>query len=69
MRNQNFNIIHDAINLIRPEIAMEIYKRACICRFFELYLQDLMKKRDFKMPIYLSLGHEFSAASVLVRVS
>ena len=41
-----------------------VFKRASLCRNFEQYVFDSIKAGLFKIPIYLSAGQEYIAASI-----
>ena len=42
----------------------EIYNLALKSRVFQLQINELIKKKQFKLPIHLALGHEFVSAIV-----
>jgi TPP-dependent pyruvate/acetoin dehydrogenase alpha subunit len=51
---------------IDSETSLEMFRRASLCRNFELYLRELMEKRDMGMPIYLSHGQEYMASALSI---
>ena len=42
----------------------EIYNLALKSRIFQLEINELIKKKQFKIPIHLALGHEFVSSLV-----
>jgi TPP-dependent pyruvate/acetoin dehydrogenase alpha subunit len=42
----------------------EIYNLALKSRIFQLHINELMKKKKFKLPIHLAFGHEFVSSIV-----
>lgn len=46
------------------EYRINVFKRAALCRNFEQYVFDGIKKGLFKFPIYLSAGQEYISASI-----
>ena len=42
----------------------EIYNLALKSRIFQLHINELMKKKIFKLPIHLAFGHEFVSSIV-----
>ena len=43
---------------------LNVFKRAALCRNFEQYVFDGIKKGMFKFPIYLSAGQEYISSSI-----
>ena len=43
---------------------LEVFKRASLCRNFEQYVFDGIRKKIFKFPIYLSAGQEYISATI-----
>ena len=41
-----------------------VFKRASLCRNFELFVFEGIQKKMFKFPIYLSAGQEYISASI-----
>lgn len=50
--------------LFTKERSLELFRRICLCRYFELNLKKVYDKSDKKFPIYLSLGQESVAAAL-----
>ena len=46
------------------DFRLEVFKRASLCRNFEQYVFDGIKKGLFKFPIYLSAGQEYISATI-----
>jgi len=64
VRTSDYNIIDGIINSFDKNTILELFRRANLCRTFEICLRQLMQKREFHIPIYLSVGQEFVAAAV-----
>ena len=45
-------------------VRINVFKRASLCRNFELYVLNGIRKGVFKFPIYLSGGQEYISASI-----
>ena len=43
---------------------INVFKRAALCRNFELFVFNGIQKKMFKFPIYLSAGQEYISASI-----
>lgn len=43
---------------------INVFKRAALCRNFELFVFEGIQKKMFKFPIYLSAGQEYISASI-----
>jgi len=54
----------DCCNDFSEDETLEMFRRASLCRNFELYLRDLMESCNMGMPIYLSLGQEYLASAL-----
>lgn len=46
------------------EFALNVFKRASVCRNFEQYVFDGIRSKIFKFPIYLSAGQEYISATI-----
>lgn len=46
------------------DFKLEVFKRASLCRNFEQYVFDGIKRKIFKFPIYLSAGQEYISATI-----
>lgn len=51
-----------------PATSLEIWRRACVSRFFDVELARVYDTGVIKMPIYLSLGQEFIPAAVSTAI-
>ena len=45
---------------------LEVFKKASLCRNFELYTSKFIKTGDIYIPTYVSTGQEFIAASLSI---
>ncbi len=65
MRSKNLGIIPGLSKLFLKEISLELFRRICNCRNFELNVKKAYDKGLMpKIPIYLSLGQEAAAAAL-----
>tara|TARA_B100001059_G_C17824747_1_gene580661 strand:- start:2218 stop:3048 length:831 start_codon:yes stop_codon:yes gene_type:complete len=48
---------------------LEIFKKASLCRNFELELFNKVQEKIIKFPVYLSAGQEFIASSIAVKMN
>ena len=46
------------------ELRLNVFKRAALCRNFEQYVFDGIRRKLFKFPIYLSAGQEYISATI-----
>ena len=63
------NIITEQPGLSRvfcKEISLELFKKICLCRSFELKVKAAYDKKLIPPPIYLSLGQESIAAALSI---
>lgn len=52
-----------------PEISLEIFRRICLIRYFELKVAQVYKEGLIHSPVYLSVGQESIAAAISVAIS
>ena len=45
---------------------LEVFKKASLCRNFELYTSKFIKTGDIYIPTYVSTGQKFIAASLSI---
>ncbi|MBI2056333.1 MAG: hypothetical protein HYT37_03045 [Candidatus Sungbacteria bacterium] len=64
MRSQNTGAIENVIRELSEQDILEIFKRICMIRYFELNVKKAFDKGLIKMPIYLSVGQESVAAAL-----
>lgn len=50
--------------LFPKSVSLELFRRICLCRYFELNYKKYYDQSDKKIPIYLSLGQESVAAAL-----
>ena len=48
---------------------LEIFKKASLCRNFELELFNKVQEKIIKFPVYLSAGQEFIASTIAVKMN
>ena len=44
---------------------LNVFKKASLCRNFELKVFEQVKKKNIKIPVYLSAGQEFISSTYL----
>lgn len=67
MRSKDYGLILAISSSFNRKISLELFRRICLCRFFELKLKEIYDRGSLiKMPIYLSLGQESIAAALSV---
>lgn len=66
MRSQDTGVIANVIQELNEREIVEIFKRICEIRYFELNVKKAFDSGLIKMPIYLSVGQEVVAAALSV---
>ena len=51
------------------DFRLEIFKKASLCRNFELELFNKVQEKIIKFPVYLSAGQEFIASTIAVKMN
>lgn len=51
------------------DLRLEIFKKASLCRNFELELFNKVQEKIIKFPVYLSAGQEFIASTIAVKMN
>ncbi|MEK7121325.1 MAG: thiamine pyrophosphate-dependent enzyme [Patescibacteria group bacterium] len=64
MRFAEYDIHQNFSKLFSTSVSLELFRRICLCRYFELNLKKAYDQSDKKIPIYLSLGQESVAAAL-----
>lgn len=64
MRSANYGNMENLAERFTRETSLELFRRICLCRYFELNLKKVYDSGDKKLPIYLSLGQESVAAAL-----
>ncbi|MDO8514688.1 MAG: thiamine pyrophosphate-dependent enzyme [bacterium] len=65
-RTKNLGHIQGLSRKFSKKISLEVFKRMCISRNFELKVKKAYEEKSVKVPIYLSLGQESVSAAVSV---
>lgn len=68
MRTSEFGIISNISKSFSTDISLEIFKRMCLIRYFELGIIDAVNKGFLKYPVYLSSGQESIAVALSIVV-
>ena len=64
MRSKDFGRIKNLSKKFDKKISLEVFKKMCFIRQFELGAKDAFDQGLVKMPIYLSVGQESIAAAL-----
>ena len=51
------------------DLRLQIFKKASLCRNFELELFNKVQEKIIKFPVYLSAGQEFIASTIAVKMN
>jgi pyruvate dehydrogenase E1 component alpha subunit len=69
MRSADFNIRTDSAKRTAKETSLEIYRKFCRSRFFDLEVVKAVQERRITYHVYLSLGQEAASAALAPLVS
>lgn len=50
--------------MVDPKLLTDIYTKAALCRAFEKSVYEKVKENTIKIPVYLSAGQEYAAATL-----
>ncbi|QQG45446.1 MAG: hypothetical protein HYW89_00715 [Candidatus Sungiibacteriota bacterium] len=64
MRSQDFGQISRLSESFSEDENLEVFRRICFIRYFELKVKEASDKKLIKAPIYLSVGQESVAAAL-----
>ncbi|MBI5418810.1 MAG: hypothetical protein HZA60_01855 [Deltaproteobacteria bacterium] len=64
MRSASLGVIPDIALSFTTEHSLEMFRRMCVSRYFDLGLVESVKDRRVTYPVYLSLGQESVAAAI-----
>ena len=64
----DFQTKKDLSGKVIPEISLEIFRRICLIRYFELKVAQVYKEGLIHSPIYLSVGQESIAAAISAAI-
>lgn len=64
VRESSYGTIPGVINTLDGDISLEIFRRMCICRYFDLGLIEAINNGFINYQVYLSLGQESIAAAL-----
>ncbi len=68
MRNQNYNVPSGISSQFSVNLSLEIFKKMCLVRYFELGLIDAIKEKQVNYQAYLSTGQEAIAAALATEI-
>lgn len=68
-RSAEIGNISSLANEFSPQISLEIFRRICFVRYFELKAAQVYKDGLIHSPIYLSVGQESIAAAISMVIS
>jgi TPP-dependent pyruvate/acetoin dehydrogenase alpha subunit len=66
LRSKNLGQIEGLSSKFSKEISLELFKKMCVCRQFELNVKKAYDEKFIKAPVYLSFGQESIAAALSV---
>ncbi len=66
MRSKNLGQIPGLAEKFTKEVSLEVFKKMCVARFFELNAKKAYEDKQINIPIYLSLGQEAISAALAV---
>ncbi len=64
MRSPNLGQIPNLAAACPPEVSLEIFRKICLVRYFELQVARAVSNGFVKCPVYLSIGQESIAAAL-----
>lgn len=64
MRSGTFGIVPNLPKIFNQDVSLEIFRRMCLVRYFELGIIRAVKEGTIAYPIYLSSGQEAIAAAM-----
>ncbi len=64
MRSSEFGVIKGVSKMLAAEISLEMFRRMCIIRYFELGVANAIKEKLLNYPVYLSSGQEAIPAAL-----
>lgn len=68
MRTSKFGIISNISKSFSTDISLEIFKRMCLIRYFELGIIDAVNKGFLEYPVYLSSGQEGLSVALSIAI-
>ena len=63
-RSVDLGVIRNLIYYVDKETSLEMFRRMCLIRYFELEAAEACKAKLINMPMYLSIGQEAIAAAI-----
>lgn len=69
MRSSTFGIMPNAAQSFSNDISLNVYRRMCLVRYFELEVIDAVHRGMITCYVYLSSGQESIAAAISLAVS
>lgn len=64
MRSEKFGMIENLPKSFPPELSLELFRKICINRFFDMKAAEIYEKKSFDCPIYLGTGEESIVAAL-----
>ena len=68
-RSPDFGIIENLAETFSPEHSLEMFRRICLVRYFDLEVARVYKEGRIYAPIYLSIGQEAAFAAMSTVIS
>lgn len=69
MRIDNLVATKDLANSFSQETSLEVFRRMCLIRYFELNVKKAYDSKQIQIPVYLSVGQEAISAALSVVFS
>lgn len=64
MRSATLGVIPDLAQEVGEDLSLELFRRMCKVRYFELEVAQAVESRRIQYPVYLALGQEAIAAAM-----
>lgn len=64
MRTSTFNLIEDAVQTLKSNVLLDIFRRICLVRYFELEVIKAVEEKYITNFVYLSSGEETTQAAM-----
>lgn len=66
MRSENFGRMDNLIESFPSELSLELFRKICLNRFFDMKVAEIYEKTPFSCPVYLGVGEESIAAALSI---
>lgn len=66
MRSKDCGLVEGVSELFKPETSLELFRRICMNRYFDLKVAEIYDQKLFVCPVYLGVGEETIAAALSI---